>query len=308
MPKHTSLAMPPLLASGSRVALIAPAGPLSGEHDVTLAVEQARSLGWEPIVAEHALARRGYFAGSDAERLRDLNSAIRTDSVDGIWCLRGGYGAMRILDGIDFDALRRRPKALIGFSDITALHAAIVAKCGLVSYHGPTARSPLAEFSRRSLVDATIHGNDPCGVAAEARTLRGGRASGRLAGGNLALVAALCGTPYAFDLDGAIVVLEDINEPVYRIDRMLQQLLLTGALRRCAGVVLGVFNNMPDGGAEEGRTLDDVFAELAATLQVPCIVNAPVGHIDEQWTIPIGRVAELDADARALHVEPVSVV
>lgn len=301
MPSH-SLATPPLLASGARVALISPAGPLAGEREVALGVEQARSLGWEPVVGEHALARHGYFAGTDEARLHDLNRAIAAADVDGIWCLRGGYGAMRLLDGIDFDALTRRPKMLIGFSDITALHAGINVKCGLVSYHGPTARSPLAEFSRRSLVSATIVGDEPFGYAPGARTLHGGCAVGRLAGGNLALVAALCGTPYALDFDGAIVVLEDINEPVYRIDRMIQQLLLAGTLRRCAGVVLGAFNNMPDGGTDEGRSIDDVFAELAAALQVPCIVGAPIGHIDEQWTVPLGRVAELDADARSLRL------
>lgn len=298
----TSLATPPLLASGARVALVAPAGPLAGEHDLTLAVDQARSLGWEPIVAEHALARHGYFAGSDAERLRDLNRAIEDHAVDGIWCLRGGYGAMRLLDGIAYDALRRHPKPIIGFSDITAIHAAVNARCGAVSFHGPTARSPLAEFSRRSLVDAVIGGGDPLGVATEARVLNGGRAAGRLAGGNLALVAGLCGTPYALDLAGAIVVLEDINEPVYRIDRMLQQLLLGGGFRQCAALVLGAFNNMPDGGTDDGRTLDDVFGEVAETLGVPCIVNVPVGHIDEQWTVPMGRVAELDADARTMRL------
>jgi muramoyltetrapeptide carboxypeptidase len=104
------------------------------------------------------------------------------------------------------------------------------------------------------------------------------------------------------NLAGAIVVLEDINEPVYRIDRMLQQLLLGGGLRECAGLVLGAFNNMPDEGTDDGRTLEDVFAEVAETLGVPCVVNVPVGHIDEQWTVPMGRVAELDADARAMRL------
>lgn len=298
----TSLTPPPLLAAGARVALVSPAGPLAGERDVAMAIEQAKSLGWTAVVGAHALARHGYFAGRDADRLEDLNTAIADDDVDGIWCLRGGYGAMRILDGIDYYALKRRPKPLIGYSDITALHAAVQAKCGLVSFHGPTARSRLVEFTRTSLRRAVVEGADPCGDAPEATTLHGGKASGRLVGGNLALVAALCGTPYAVDLDGAIVVLEDVNEPVYRIDRMFQQLLLCGGLQRCAGVVLGRFTHMPDGGRDEGRTLGDVFTEVAAALRVPCITNAPLGHIDAQWTIPLGRLAELDADRCTLHV------
>lgn len=296
----TPLASPPLLAPGARVALVSPAGPLAGERDIAFAVKQAESLGWTAVVGAHALARHGYFAGTDPDRLKDLNAAITDDTVDGIWCLRGGYGAMRILDGVEYDALRRRPKPLIGYSDITALHAAVQTRCGLVSFHGPTARSKLVEFTRQSLVRAVIEGTDPCGAAPQASTLHGGRARGRLVGGNLALVAALCGTPYAVSLDGAIVVLEDVNEPVYRIDRMFQQLLLCGGLQRCAGIVLGSFTNMPDGGRDEGRTLSDVFREVVEALGVPCITNAPLGHIDAQWTIPLGKVAELDADACTL--------
>ena len=298
----SSLAVPQLLSPGVRVALVSPAGPLSGEHDVDLAVQQAQALGWEPVVGAHARGRHAYFSGADDERLADFNAAIADPHVDGIWCLRGGYGAMRILDGIDYHALRRRPKPIIGYSDITAIHAAVNARCDLVSFHGPTARGVLSDFSRASLVRAVIDGSDPCGTAIGAAVLRPGRATGRLAGGNLALVAALCGTPYAVDLDGAILVVEDVNEPVYRIDRMFQQLLLSGGLRRCAGLVIGTFSNMPDNGVDEGRTARDIFSEVAAAIGGPCLVDVPVGHIDDQWTVPMGRVAELDADTLSLRV------
>ena len=298
-----SLAFPPLLQRGARVALVAPAGHLAGQPDVDTAVEQARTLGWDPVVAPHATSQHAYFAGTDAERLHDLNAAIADRAIDGIWCLRGGYGAMRILDGIDYDALRRHPKPFIGFSDITAIHAAIHLRCGIASHHGPTARGRLTSFSRDSLVRAVADGADSGGLAAGATTLVGGVARGRLAGGNLALVASLCGTPYAIDFADAIVVLEDVFEPVYRIDRMFQQLLLCG-LRECAGLVIGTFSGMPDKGIDSGRTLDALFAEVAEELGVPCIAGAPIGHIDDQWTLPLGRAAELDAAARTLHVLP----
>src|SRR5919199_3228557 len=142
---------PPLLAAGARVALVAPAGPLRGEADLARGVENVRSLGWEPVVGEHALARRGYFAGDDDCRLHDLNAALADDAVDAVWCLRGGYGAMRLLERVDYDALRRRPKPLVGFSDVTALHAAVRARCDVVTFHGPTARGVLTELSRRWL-------------------------------------------------------------------------------------------------------------------------------------------------------------
>ena len=201
------------------MALVAPAGPLRGPEDLHRAQDNARSLGWQPVTASHVLARDGYLAGSDANRLADLNDALTDEHTDAIWCVRGGYGAMRLLGGIDYAAMRRRPKPIVGYSDITALHAAIGTRCETVTYHGPTARAELTPFSRSSLQRA-LDGGDPCGEATEAVTLRAGRARGRLVGGNLAMLTALCGTPYEPDYDGAILVVEDVNEAVYRIEKM----------------------------------------------------------------------------------------
>ena len=295
--------LPPVPAAGACVALVAPAGPLRGEADIARAEENVRSFGWEPVVATHALARSGYLAGTDAERLADINRAFADDRVDAVWCIRGGYGVMRLLDQIDYAALRRRPKPLIGYSDITALHAAVGTRCEIVTYHGPTARAELTPFSRDSLGRALSQSGEPCGRAASAETLSSGRARGRLTGGNLALLCALAGTPYAPDYDGAILVVEDVNEPVYGIDRMLTQLRLSGALARCAGLVFGAFTDLPTGAPEENggaRTLAEVLADAAHWARIPCMAGAPVGHIDDQWTVPLGATAELDADARTL--------
>jgi muramoyltetrapeptide carboxypeptidase len=265
-------------------------------------VDNARSFGWEPAVAAHALARRGYLAGSDAERARDFNGALRDPHVDAVWCLRGGYGAMRILDALDYDALRARPRPLLGYSDITALHLAVAERCGLVSYHAPTARAELTPFTRASLERAVVRASDPCGSAPDARTLRPGRAEGVLVGGNLALLAALVGTPYAPRFAGAVVVLEDIGEATYRVDRMLRQLLLAGALDGCRAIVFGHCTNCPEESDDGARTLDEVVAEAADALRVPCLAGVPVGHIDDQWTVPLGRVAEVDTEARTVRV------
>ena len=292
---------PPVLTAGARVALVAPAGPLRGEEDLARAIGNVRALGWEPVVGAHALARHGYFAGGDENRLADLNAALADPAIDGIWCLRGGYGTMRLLDGVDYAALRRRPKAIIGYSDITALHAAIGVRCDLITYHGPTARAELSPFSRESLRHALFAGGEPCGVAPEARTVRPGVVRGPLAGGNLALLAALAGTPFAPRLDGAILFLEDVNEAVYRIDRMLRQLLLAGLLARCAGLVFGQFTNCPEESDDGARTVDEVIHETAAMLGVPCLANVPVGHVSDQWTLPLGATATLDTDAHALY-------
>ena len=294
---------PPSLGAGARVALVAPSGPLSGPAELDAAIANARALGWDPVPSVHALTRTGYLAGDDAQRAAAFNQALTDDTIDGIWCLRGGYGAMRLLPALDYEALARRPKAIIGYSDITAIHAAITVRSGVVGYHGPTARAALTEFSRASLVRAVVRNENPCGAAPDATVLRAGRARGRLVGGNLALLAALAGTPFAPDYTGAILVLEDVGEATYRIDRMLRQLELSGALERVAGIVYGQFTEGGDGAPDTTRALDDVLRETADIACVPAIAGAPIGHVDDQWTIPLGAVAELDADAGTLHVE-----
>ena len=293
---------PAPLTPGARVALVAPAGPLRDATELDRAVANARAFGWEPVTGRNVLARRGYFAGDDAQRLSDFVAAATDPDIDAIWCVRGGYGAMRLLPDIDFDALARSGKALLGFSDITALHAALSTRGGPVSFHAPTARQPLSEFSRASLERAVVTRTDPCGSAPDARTIRGGRARGPLAGGNLALLAALCGTPYAPDLRDTILILEDINEPVYRVDRMLRQLILARALDDCAALAFGHCTDCPEDADDGARTLDEVLAETADLLGIPCLAGIPVGHISNQWTIPLGATAELDVEARRLTV------
>jgi muramoyltetrapeptide carboxypeptidase len=294
---------PPVLAPGARVALVAPAGPLGAKGDLKRAVENAHSFGWEVWVGDHVQSRKWYLAGSDAERLADLNTAIQSDRIDGIWCIRGGYGAMRLLERVDYETLRRRPKPLLGYSDVTALHSALIMHCELVSFHAPTARSRLTDFARDSLCRAVAEGENPCGTAERARTLSPGRARGRIVGGNLSLLAALTGTPYAPDLRDVILVLEDVNEDVYRIDRMLTQLKLSGLLPKCAGIIFGAFTDMPGEPSENVRSLDALFEEIAKELRVPSFAGAPIGHIDDQWTVPLGAMGEMDADAGTLVVE-----
>ncbi len=297
--KHFRAAKP--LKSGALVALVAPAGALQNPEELPRAQENARTMGWEPIVGPRAQDRVGYLAGHDRDRLNDINRALRDPKIDAIWCLRGGYGMVRILPGIDYDALSRTPKCIIGYSDITALHAAVQRKCRLITFHGPTAREILTDFSRDSFQRAVVRQTDSCGVASNARELNAGAADGRLVGGNLAVMSALCGTPYMPDLSDGILILEDVNEPVYRIDRMLQQLKLSGALNGCKAIVFGNCKGCGEGPAGE-RSFDDVLGELVHELGVPCLAGIPVGHIGEQWTIPLGAMGRLDTGTRTLTV------
>ncbi|MHB1263962.1 MAG: S66 peptidase family protein [Gemmatimonadaceae bacterium] len=293
---------PDALASGARVALVAPSGPLAGDADLVRAVENARTLGWEPVQGTNAAARDNYLAGSDEDRLVDLQRAISDDTIDAIWCLRGGYGAMRLLPALDFSPLARRPKAIIGYSDITAIHAAVGRATGIVSYHGPTARAEISAFSLESLQRAVVRQVDSCGTAPSAHTIVPGRAAGPLAGGNLAMLASLAGTPYAPSYDGVILVLEDVSEYTYRVDRMLTQLTLAGSLGRIAGLAFGAFTETPADDNGGTPALVALLERTARALRVPAVRGVPVGHIADQWTLPLGAHAELDADACALHV------
>ena len=297
-----TLVEPRSLQQGARVALIAPSGPLKGEEDVARAVATVESLGWKAVVYPHVLQRDGYFAGNDAVRATDLNAAIANPEIDGIWCLRGGYGAMRLLSHIDVSPLRVSPKPLIGYSDITALHSAW-ARAGVMSYHGPVARAELTPFSRESLQRAAILRGDSAGTAENAETLREGRATGRLAGGNLALVAALSASPWAIDFRDAIAVLEDVNESVYRVDRMFVQLRLAGAFDGCRGLVFGHCTDCPESADDGSRTLREVIQETGDALGIPTLLGVPLGHIADQWTLPLGAAAVLDSRTKTLQVQ-----
>ncbi|HVF41204.1 MAG TPA: LD-carboxypeptidase [Gemmatimonadaceae bacterium] len=290
------------LRDGARVALVAPAGVVRDLTDIARAEDNVRSFGWTPVLGTNVAAENAYLAGTDDERLHDINSAITSDDVDAIWCVRGGYGATRLLPFLDYTALRAHPKPLIGFSDITALHAAVRRECDTVVFHGPTARGELTPFSRASFECAVIDQRDSCGVAPEARVLKSGRAEGKLAGGNLALITSLLATPWSVQFDGSILIVEDIGEAVYRVDRMMRQLLLAGALQRCAGIIAGDFRAAPGETEMDDRTIDDVLTEAARAAGIPCLAGAPFGHIADQWTIPLGATAVLDTEQRSLRV------
>jgi muramoyltetrapeptide carboxypeptidase len=296
--------------------MVAPSAAPNDPERIRFAIDTVESLGFKVKPAAHLFDREGYLAGSDAARADDLNAMFADDGVDAIWCVRGGYGASRILPALDYALIQRKPKALIGYSDITALHMAIHRHAGLVSFHGPVAFRAFTPYSLGELKrvlwapQAPVRlGGPPPFPRAEGwldgenrvTTLVPGRARGRLLGGNLCLMSHLCGTPYFPDLRGAILFLEDVEEAYYRIDRMLTQLWLSGALAGVAGVAFGKFTNCnPSQFFLQNRPLEDILAERCRALGVPAISGMMVGHIEDQTTLPVGCLAELDADAGTL--------
>ncbi len=306
---------PQRVVPGGRVALVAPAGPLLERDELDRGAELCRALGFLPVLGPNAHRRHGYLAGTDDQRLADLNAALHDPAIDAIWCLRGGFGVTRILDRVDLSALLERPRAVIGFSDITALLLAVYRVTGVVGFHAPMARAPLTPFSRDHFERVLGRGAPagrlgrlapPPGVLVPRSPrivcIRKGIAEGPLVGGNLSLLVALAGTRYFPALEGAILFLEEVGEDLYRIDRMLAQLRMLGALDRLAGAVLGQFTDMKKGTGDGALGFDEIMATYFEPLGIPVAYGFPVGHVDDQWTLPIGVRARLDAGAGELEL------
>jgi muramoyltetrapeptide carboxypeptidase len=271
---------------------------------VDRAIAECLYLGLEPVLGAAARGRLGYLAGPDPERAADLNRAFRDPAIDAVWSLRGGYGAMRLLPDLDFESLRRAPKPFIGFSDNTAIHLAL-AHHGVISFHGPHPGALETTFSRACLQDVLgmTHASGvlpPAPDGEPVTCLAPGAATGRLAGGNLSILAGMCGTPWPLRAAGCIVVVEDVGEPTYRIDRMLMQLLLSGCLHGAAGIAFGRFTDRT--ASDNDRPLEEVLTEIVGPLGIPVVAGVPVGHIDAQWTLPLGARARLDADRGTLEI------
>ncbi len=303
----TSPLKPARLREGNTLALVNPAGATAHRVDIDIVTESMNALGLRVKLGEHVLSRYGYLAGSDEERAADLMAQFADDSVDGILAMRGGWGCARILSRLDFDVIRQNPKLLIGYSDVTALLLAVYAKTGLITFHGPLGLGPWNSFSvdyfKRVLFQGEavtmsnpkIRGDNLTQVADRVQTIHGGKARGRLLGGNLTVLTAIIGSDFLPSWEGAILFLEDIEEAVYRIDRMLTQLKLAGVLDRISGFVFGKCTRCLPGQSYGSLTLEQVFEDHIAPLRIPAWQGAMIGHVAHKFTVPVGLEAEIDA-------------
>lgn len=297
------------LKIGGTIGIISPASPLEKDK-IEKGISFLKDLGYNILEGDHIYERQGYLAGSDKDRALDLNNMFKNKDVDMILCIRGGYGANRILPLIDFDLIRKNPKIFIGFSDITSLSNAIYKKAGLVTFHGPMLNSDFDPVSLSSFRECLAYGIKPYiientenkfGVKLE---LIGnlGAAQGKLLGGNLALIVSLMGTPYDIDFKDNIIFMEDIGEEPYRIDRMLTSLELSGKLSDAAGFVLGQFTNCSLPNYEKSLTLEQIIEDKILSLNKPTIVNFQSGHSYPKLTLPIGAKVRINGSSGNIEV------
>jgi muramoyltetrapeptide carboxypeptidase len=313
---------PEALKPGDTISIVAPASELDRER-VMLAKKRFEAMGIKVRMSVDLFRKRGYLAGSDERRAEELMEAFQDPEVKAIFPGTGGYGSTRMVDLLDYEIIRQNPKIIEGFSDITALHLAIYKKAGVVTFHGPNIMwglgssenlAPFAErYFRRILFAPEYfdqHGNRlPPGLtyqvpgdATPVKMLSPGVARGRLVGGNLSLISPLIGTEFEIDTRGHILFLEDVQEEPYRIDRYLSHLRLAGKIDDAAGVVLGIFRNCEAENPEESLTLEEVFEDYFKDIGKPVIMNFPVGHVRNNAVLPIGTMAELDADRGVLRL------
>lgn len=290
------------LHSGDTIGIAAPASPDEG-LDISSAVQVLHGLGYKTVMAPNTKERDGFFAGTDMDRAAGVNTLFSNDDVKAIVCLNGGYGSARILDKLDYAMIAKHPKLLIGFSDITALHTALGEKAGIVTVHGPMMNTLVpANHSAYTWQQFTngVTTTEPIGMLSlppgkNLQTIIAGTAQGKLVGGNLTMLAAAAGTPYELKGDGAVLVLEDVNEDAYRIDRMMQQLWQNGLLKRVNAIVYGDFLNC---GHDLGDfTTDDVLTYYAKLAGKPAIKGLPIGHGMDNAFLPLGVHAIVRASA-----------
>lgn len=304
--------LPKRLSKGDLIGLVTPGSSVSDE-ELAVCISKLEGLGFRTTYNDTVLSEYGYFAGPDQERAEELMEMFVREDVDAIWCVRGGYGSIRILDLLDYEVIRQNPKVLIGYSDITAILTAIYQESGLVTYHGPVGTSDFNGFSKKSIRKVLKYPGEtykfPYKREKETQenpefdryTISGGEAEGELIGGNVSVLDSIIGTRFEPDFENKLVYLEDVGEKTYRVDKMIFHLLSGTNLKQAAGIVMGIFAdcNVNEAPSLSLRTaLDDLLKPLG----IPVSYGLSFGHIKRQVTIPTGIRATMDADKNTFRL------
>ena len=315
-PTNNSVIIPQGLKEGDTVGVVSPSSAIFETEPYEIAKENLEAMGLKVKFGDFVKERYGHLAGTDEERAGELNDMFRDDNIQAVMALRGGSGAARILDKLDYETIKNNPKIFIGYSDITALHLAIYEKTGLVTFHGPLAVSTWNSFSfdyfKRLLFDKekitftnpTDKGDNLVQIENRIRTIRKGEASGRLIGGNLSVLTGIMGSEYfPSDWEGNILYLEDVGEQIYAVDRMMSQLQLGGVLDKISGFVFGKCTSCNPGGSGYGSlTMEEVIDHYIKPLNIPAFSGAMIGHIDDNVTIPNGLKAKINATKGSIEL------
>lgn len=294
---------PKPLKIGDTIGLVGASSPTPPER-IEPAIKAMENMGFKVIVGKSCYASHGYLSGKDELRAKDINDMFRNPNISGVFCIRGGYGAARLLDLIDFNIIKSNPKVFIGYSDVTALHIAINQICNLVTFHGPMPSTELykdvdsytMEYYFNNIFTDKALGliENPKGI--KMQTLVAGECEGSLIGGNLSLVAASIGTKYEIDTRDKILFLEEVDEEPYRVDKMLLQLKQSGKLDSASGIILGYFTNCIAEEPEKSLDIIEIFKEIIVPLNKPTIYNFPCGHSLPTVTFPLGARASINGD------------
>ncbi|MBX3045281.1 MAG: LD-carboxypeptidase [Candidatus Kapabacteria bacterium] len=306
---------PKALKAGDKVRIVSPGTAVSDPDDIQKATEIVLGLGLEPIFSNHLIYGSGYKTRTIPERVNDIHEAFLDKSASAVFCIRGGYGSAQLVDSIYYDIIRNNPKVFCGYSDITALHSAIGKKTGLVTFHSPVLLSPFTPYTQdiftRMLFTPDNFGElrNPTGkyglrASYPIRTIISGIAQGEITGGNLSLISSLVGTDYAINSKGKILVLEDVGEPPYRIDRMMNQLRLNGLLEDAEGIIFGKCSDCVAGTHQStwDYSLGEVLDFYLKPLNKPAFYGLMFGHTSEQATIPLGCKALMDSSSGTLDI------
>ena len=315
-PRAIQPLLPPRLAEGQTVGIVAPASATFQTVDLAIAQESLQALGLKSKLGRHVLARHGYLAGADRDRAADINAFFDDDGISAVLPIRGGWGSSRVLPHLNYERIRRNPKVVVGYSDITALHLAIGAKTGLVTFHGPNGLGrwdawSLEYFKRVLFAGEAVTMENPTALSDRnaltqtenrVQTITPGTARGRLVGGNLTVLTTILGSLYVPSFDGAILFLEDVGEDLYRVDRMFTQLKLAGLLDRIRGFAFGTCAECGPGEGFASLTLEEILADHVKPLGVPAWFGAMIGHQTPQWTLPVGGEVEIDASKGTIRM------
>jgi len=294
---------PKPLKKGDKIGLIGASSPIPQDR-IEPSIKAMEDLGFEVVLGESCRGYHGFLSGSDELRAKDINDMFEDKSIKGIFAIRGGYGAARLLDMLDYNMIKKNPKVFAGYSDVTALHNVLNEKCKLITFHTPMASTEFykgVDDYTMNYFRKNIFSDEPLGIlknpeGQEIKTLAPGKAKGKLVGGNLSLVVSSMGTPYELDTKDKILFLEDVDEYPYRIDRMLLQLKQCGKFKDAAGIILGAWTDCKANEGDNSLTLMEVFEELIKTENKPTIYNLACGHCMPTMSIPLGAIVKINGN------------